>query len=277
MTASLLRTVLVVASIVAVGSATSAFTVSNAPTDAPSSLSPSLALPIPSVAIAPQPAAGTEIVSVSSPEAECSQFLADFCEEAPRPAPKVTALADPSSCRMRAEHRPQGSTSVVPAAAATAAGPAPAMRYQLEIEDGLAVNPECFATSIAEILNDPRGWAGTGEPRFEQVSSGEYDFRLILASPSTTDALCYPAGTGGKYSCRNRNKVVLNLMRWEEGTDEFTGPQYRQYLVNHEVGHLLGHGHESCPGPGAIAPVMMQQTKGLDGCLPNGWPMEDER
>ena len=52
---------------------------------------------------------------------------------------------------------------------------------------------------------------------------------------------------------------------------------YRHLVVNHETGHWLGRAHRGCPGQGQAAPVMMQQSKALDGCRFNAWPRPDER
>lgn len=67
---------------------------------------------------------------------------------------------------------------------------------------------------------------------------------------------------------------MINLDRWLHAVPEYGGDValYRQYVINHEVGHGLGLGHQACPGRGRPAPVMQQQTFGLKGCLPNGWP-----
>ncbi len=35
---------------------------------------------------------------------------------------------------------------------------------------------------------------------------------------------------------------------------------------------MLGWGHTTCPAEGALAPLMMQQSKSTNGCLPYGWP-----
>ena len=67
------------------------------------------------------------------------------------------------------------------------------------------------------------------------------------------------------------------MARWVKGVPRYGAPLsvYRQYLVNHEVGHRLGNGHERCPGQGRPAPVMQQQTLGLHGCRPHPWPYRD--
>ena len=99
------------------------------------------------------------------------------------------------------------------------------------------------------------------------------DFTVYLATPGTRDALC--AGTPDGYtSCRNGDRVVLNVARWAKGVPGFGAPltTYRQYMINHEVGHRLGYGHERCPGRGEPAPVMQQQTLGMHGCVANPWP-----
>ena len=109
---------------------------------------------------------------------------------------------------------------------------------------------------------------------FARTDGRDADFRVILASPATNAVLCRPLDTNGQASCGREGRVVLTLSRWVHATAEFAELRtvYRQSLVNHEMGHLLGHAHQMCPRRGALAPVMQQQTYGLDGCRANPWP-----
>ncbi|MFC9706490.1 DUF3152 domain-containing protein [Streptomyces sp. NPDC056943] len=157
------------------------------------------------------------------------------------------------------------------------------VRYRIDVEKGIGLDPALFASAVHKTLNDERSWAGQGEMTFERISSGEPQFVITLASPGTTGKWCDKSGldtTVDNVSCDSASteRVMINAFRWAQGSETF-GPKamyaYRQMLINHEVGHRLGHGHVSCDTPGALAPVMQQQTKSLkvDGiaCRPNPW------
>jgi hypothetical protein len=153
------------------------------------------------------------------------------------------------------------------------AGTGGLVTYTVEVEDAVGYSADEFARIVDETLSDPRSWIADGSVSFQRVASGG-QVRIVLATPGTTDQLCLPLDTAGLYSCHQGGTVALNSTRWINGTENWPGPidEFRHYAVNHEVGHAIGHGHENCPGAGQPAPVMMQQSKGLEGCLPNGWP-----
>ncbi|MGI5189744.1 DUF3152 domain-containing protein [Promicromonospora sp. CA-289599] len=149
-------------------------------------------------------------------------------------------------------------------------------RVQIAVEKGLPVDPEVFAESVLATLNDPRGWNAADGSTFAWTDSDDYDARVVLASPGTTDRLCLPLDTIGELSCGIEETAVLNFKRWATGSQawESTG-RYRQYLVNHEVGHVIGYRHDLCAGEGEHATVMVQQTTTTSGCVPEPWPVPD--
>ena len=165
-----------------------------------------------------------------------------------------------------------GTFSVVPG---TDPGPGTgAVRtVRVEVEDGLAVDAAAFATTVMTTLNDPRGWGADGSVSFARTD-GAAEIRVLLASPDAVDDLCAPLRTGGEVSCGTAGRAVLNLKRWVLATSETVDDRttYRHYLVNHEVGHLLGHRHERCPAPGQRAPLMQQQSYKAAPCTFNAWP-----
>ncbi|MER5360213.1 DUF3152 domain-containing protein [Streptomyces sp. NPDC002785] len=150
--------------------------------------------------------------------------------------------------------------------------------YRVEVEDGSGIAPDRAAAEVARILAAPRGWSHHGERTFRQVADGPAGLVIRIATPATTDAICGKSGldTHGEVNCRVGADVIVNLKRWQQGSPEFHGPLagYRALIINHEVGHWLGHGHETCPDKGRPAPAMMQQIYGLKGCDSNAWPYD---
>lgn len=152
------------------------------------------------------------------------------------------------------------------------------LRYRVQVENGITnLDPRSVADLVDNTLADRRSWTAGREWRFQRISGTERpDFTLFLVTPATRDKLCED-GVDGYTSCRKDDKVVLNVARWVKGVPHIKAPiqTYRQYAINHEVGHRLTRQHETCPGAGKPAPVMQQQTLGLHGCTANAWPFPD--
>jgi hypothetical protein len=156
-------------------------------------------------------------------------------------------------------------------------GTAKVFRYTVEVEDGVDTTSfggdEAFGRMVDQTLANPKSWIHNQQFAFERIDAGEPDFRVSLTSPMTIregcgyeiqlEASCYnpvyqPADGGPP-----EPRVFINEARWVRGAVPFQGDigSYRQYLINHEIGHAIGYQHhEGCDEKGALAPIMMQQT-----------------
>jgi Protein of unknown function (DUF3152) len=156
-------------------------------------------------------------------------------------------------------------------------GTAKVFTYTVEVEDGIDTTSfggdDGFAKMVSETLANPKSWTHNPQFAFVRVDGGKPDFRVSLTTPMTTREGCgyeIPIET----SCYNpwygpdgQPRVLINEARWVRGAVPFQGDigSYRQYLVNHEIGHAIGYQrHEPCNENGGLAPVMMEQTFGLD-------------
>ncbi len=155
-------------------------------------------------------------------------------------------------------------------------GTAKVFRYTVEVENGIDPTmfggDNAFAQMVDQTLANPKGW--THNPQFafirvDGTTGGNPDFRISLVSPVTVregcgyefrlETSCYNPSYGPDRQAR----VFINEARWVRGAVPFEGDigSYRQYVINHEVGHAIGYvRHEACDKQGGLAPVMMQQT-----------------
>ncbi|MFY1617898.1 DUF3152 domain-containing protein [Micromonospora sp. WMMD736] len=162
-------------------------------------------------------------------------------------------------------------------------------RYRVAVESGSNEDAAAFAQAVQVALTGPGSWVDSGRLRLQQVpGDAPRDFTVYLATARTAGRMCAAGGVdirvdGRPYtSCRAPGQVIVNLDRWRLSVPHYVSARvplsvYRTYVVNHEVGHQLGHHHERCPGAGRPAPVMMQQTLFLNGCRANPWPYVDGR
>ena len=142
--------------------------------------------------------------------------------------------------------------------------------YTVELENGIDTTgyggDAAFATMVDRTLADPRSWIGDPALAFRRIDSGDPDFRISLTSQMTIREGCgYDIPLEGSCFNPSMERVFLNEARWVRGAVAFQGDigSYRQYLVNHEVGHAIGLAqHDACTTDGGLAPIMMQQSFG---------------
>jgi hypothetical protein len=161
-------------------------------------------------------------------------------------------------------------------------------KYTIEAEDGITgIDLASFAAKVQAVLSDPKSWTAKPGTALQRVDSGSVDFHITLTSSLTVRTLCgydIPIETScfaaaGSVQGLRVNRVVINNSRWVRGDAAYVGDldAYRDYMINHEDGHALGHQHaHDCLADG-LAPAMMQQTIGLKGasgkmCQANPWP-----
>lgn len=132
---------------------------------------------------------------------------------------------------------------------------------------------------LQAVYNDARGWSVDGQIQFSPVANGcSFTVWLTAADlvPSFSSTIC-----DNIWSCRVGNNVILNFDRWTGASPAWnsaggTLDDYRSMVINHETGHWLGFGHRFCGGASQPAPVMQQQSMGLQGCSFNPWPTATE-
>lgn len=218
---------------------------------------------------------------------------------APRPAAPSTAKVEPSNPDnegLAADRLPPGrayttqgkGTYTVLPGTSPVFGSGPLRRYVIEAEDGITgVDLRAFAGAVVSTLDNPRSW--TGGPKnvsLQRVSTdAQADFRVSLTTSMTVRPVCgYDIKV--ETSCwddqHGPSRVYLNVARWVRGDTSFGQDvaTYHLYMINHEVGHAIGHVHTFACLPNGLAPVMMQQTLTLKEnqgtgpkiCMPNAWP-----
>ncbi len=208
----------------------------------------------------------------------------------PSPTPSVGASPSPTASPTPTAPRTYASTGpntyVYAKGQSAVFGTAGTLRkYRVAIETGTPVPVDEFAGVVDATLSDPRSWIAGSNVRLQRVAgdSAAYNFTVYLVTPGTAYKICLAGGydifwRGEPYtSCRIGGRILINIARYLKSIPKYGAPveSYQQYAINHEVGHVLGHGHELCPGKGKPAPVMQQQTFDLQGCVAYFWPYLD--
>ena len=131
---------------------------------------------------------------------------------------------------------------------------------------------------IRKTLNHQQGWVQDGHV-FEVVQNHDKRDVVIHLQDRATMRKLFPQKYLRNLSVTDMRNTPFHIhidrLNWNNVPRDFEGTleTYRQYLIQHEMGHVLGHGHQPPPRHShKPCPVMMQQTKGTKKkCRANPW------
>ena len=129
------------------------------------------------------------------------------------------------------------------------------------VTNGEVGSVEDFSNAVFRILNSEHGWARRRD--FRTFYGRQLRFRY-RARPSV-DLANVLVGMFGAIQLPCAVSMPRARGRW-------------RMVINHEVGHRLGHidNEMTCAGAGQAAPLMQEQSIFLDGCAINEYPLDSE-
>jgi predicted metalloprotease len=131
---------------------------------------------------------------------------------------------------------------------------------------------------IADTLNDHRSWNHEFKQTLDQTQSfvNMYKYTRQKIKEKFPELV----GLSVCEYLKTPRMIYFDIQNWNSPPKNFTGDRktYRQYLINHEMGHALGHMHSTLENikKEDFCPVMYQQTKGTNQCQANQWPIKSE-
>jgi len=154
------------------------------------------------------------------------------------------------------------------------------------VDEDVNYSPVLFEKKIRKVLMNPKGWKKVANVKFEILPLEKFkkikSKRKIPIRLSTNHTISEICGFDPKQplSCCDTltKEIWLNVGRWLNGApaSKLDLYKYRDYMINHEVGHALGRLHAECPCNGCPAPIMMQHTITIGECSPNNMPLLNE-
>jgi hypothetical protein len=152
------------------------------------------------------------------------------------------------------------------------------MKVFLTVHDKAVTPLEVFTRIATPLVEHPMGWRG-----LKVVDASASADSVVTLAPNIVIEELFPEEFAKKKLsvCNMKTKEVwLNEDRWRRALPDGSHlplGAYRAYMVQHELGHALGHPHaETCATPGDPAPVMIQQTLGIGKCASNPFPTSHE-